>query len=635
MSTLTAVPQALKSMKRSWVVSVVVVALVVRVMLGVLTWEPGWSALTWDDFSRVAIAQQWAADPFFVSGLVWLPLPLWITGSVYALAGQWFEASPMALMAILNTFAILVASAVSAWTAHRMFSDTIGSLSVFLITLFAPWGYFLSLSGLAEPLYFVAIAVATAGLVSWAMSDRDGSLAVGSAGLAAAAAMRYEGWWLAVAWVLVIGIDTLIMLRTHPVADVVRRRFRTMLVAAAPLGVPLAWMAINIAQEGSPLFFARESARVFRFAYGSFERSLDRIFYYPAALIRSAPLLLSAIAVSAFLNRRRRPVVLVVALFSTQFVLFYLSSSLSGAIGAFPERFLFAYALGLAPLLGGLPGALRGVLSARLLRPVATVFIALALIVTVVRIQDRPEEWTHAPDLLALNEYLGAALISETITVMAGQEMGSDLVPINIQNGNRVGVVVAANGFPSSASDVDLWVERNPERIIGFGIEEALTLGRFRLLGPFLEELRLPTCPGCDGWIWVDESGVERPLLGSPYVGFEFVTDDPLPGQRAGVVRVIAQTPRPQRGSVDLRWLYGHGFNRGRMTVAVTLDEVTIFEADVGDPSRWTRIEFDVPPGDGTSQLRIEVVALPGIELGWAWGRASSVLIREFIVQPS
>jgi len=324
-----------------------------------------------------------------------------------------------------------------------------------------------------------------------------------------------------------------------------------------------------------------------------------------------------------------------VALFSSQFVLFYLASSASGAVGAFPERFLFAYALGLAPLVGGLPGAFRDAVPGRFIRPVAAIFIAVALIVTVVRLQDRPEEWTHAPDLLALNEHMGDATQFDPIAVVAGQGMGSDLVPIDIQNGFRVGVEIAGDEFPESGSDADLWVERNPARIIDFGIEGAPTVGRFRVSGPFSDELRLPTCPGCEGWEWVDESGAERPIRGGPYVGFEFVTDDPMPGQRTGAVKALHQAAHPQRGSVDLRWLYGHGFNLGRMNVVVTLDSVTIFETDVGSPSRWTRVEFDIPQGDGISQLRIEVVALPAIEQGWEWGRASSVLIRELTVEPS
>lgn len=632
-STLLAMADAMATRRVTWVAVIVLVALVVRVALGVLTWEPGWSALTWDDFTRVAIAQEWADAPFFVNGLVWLPLPLWITGSVFAVFGRWFEASPMALMAILNTVAIIAAATVSAWSAHRLFRDTVGSVTVFLLTLFAPWGYFLSLSGLAEPLYFVAVTVAVAGLVSWARSDRDRSLVVGSAGVAAAAAMRYEGWWLAVAWALVIGVDTLILLRRQSVGVVVKRRFRTVMIAAAPLVVPIAWVIVNIVQEGSPVYFARESARYFRSAYGSFERGLDRILYYPAALVRAAPFLLGIEAVSALMNRRRRPVILIVGLFSSQFVLFYIASSASGAIGAFPERFLYAYALGLSPLVGGLPGVLKGALPKRMLRPVVAAFIAVALVVTAVRLQDRPEEWTQAPDLLALNEAIGSVTPVGPARVVVGRRMVTDILPIAVQNGNRVGVAVIEGGSSESGADTSLWIERNPGRITELGIYAAPAIGRFRLSGPLAEQLPLMTCTGCDGWIWIDEALRERPMRGGPYLSFGFVTDDPQAGQRTGVVKTIPQASYSQRGSVDLRWLYGHGFNRGRMKVVATLDGVGIFEADIGDPSRWTSVGFDVPAGIGISQLRVEVVARDGIEQGWAWGSASSVLIREFVVE--
>ncbi|MFV2001021.1 MAG: hypothetical protein ACC654_11725 [Acidimicrobiia bacterium] len=618
----------------SWVVIVAFIAIVARLALGVATWQPGWSALTWDDFTRVAIAQEWAAEPYFVNGLVWLPLPVWITGSVYALAGRWFVASPMALMAILNSSAIMVAAAVSAWSAHRMFRDTVGTLTVFVLTLFAPWGYFLSLSGLAEPLYFVAVAVAVAGLVSWATSDRDGSLAIGAVGVAAAAAMRYEGWWLVAAWALVIGVDSLLLLRSRSFTDMMKTRLRTMIVAVAPFGVPIAWMITNIVLEGSPVYFARESARYFANAYGSFERIRDRVFYYPAALLRAAPFLLAAEALAAVLRRKRRPVLLVVGLFASQFVLFYVASSASGAIGAFPERFLFAYALGLSPLVAGLPDALKRALPRRLLAPVVLVLVLVGVVVTVARLQDRPEEWTHAPDLLALNEQIGSATRAGPIGVVVGLGMDTDAVPMSVQNGNRVRVFIA-DGLPGTRSDVDVWVERNPTRIIDSGLDAEPAIGRFRLSGPRAVELQEPACDGCDDWIWVDEAGTERAMGGGRYLGFEFVTDDPLPGERTGAVKVFSRAPSPQRGTVDLRWLYGHGFNRGRMIVVVALDGEPVFEADVGDPSRWTEVEFDVPAGEGTSELRIEVVALDGIESGWAWGRASTVLVRGFTVGPA
>jgi len=615
-----------------WVAVVASLAIVARIALGVATWQPGWSALTWDDFTRVAIAQEWAAEPFFVNGLVWLPLPVWITGSVYALAGRWFVASPMALMAILNSSAVMVAAGVSAWSAHRIFADRVGTLVVLILTLFAPWSYFLSLSGLAEPLYFVAIALATAGLISWAVSGRDRWLVLGSLGVAGAAAMRYEGWWLAAAWLAVIGVDTLVLLRRDSISSVVKQRFGTLAIAAAPFVVPFAWMATNFAQTGSPTAFARESARYFESAYGAFERRLDRIVYYPAALVRSAPFLLVLEGLAAVTNRRRRPVVLLVGLFSVQFLLFYVASSVTGAYGAFPERFLFAYALGLSPLVGGLPGALRRAVPVRILRPLGAALIAVLLVATIGRLLDRPEEWTHAPDLLAFNEQLGFVARDGRFDVVVGDRTKTDIVPMRVQNGNRVGVLVA-DGLPGTRSGVSLWAERIPADVVGLGLDPNPAIGRFRMSGPLADGMALPQCPGCDNWTWRDESGIERPLGGGPYLGLEFVTDDPRPGQSAALVNTIERKPQPQRGSVDLRWLYGHGFNRGRIAVIVALDGRQLFEADIGDRSRWTKVEFDVPPGEGTSELLVEVVARDGIESGWGWGRASTVLVRRLVVE--
>ena len=71
------------------------------------------------------------------------------------------------------------------------------------------------------------------------------------------------------------------------------------------------------------------------------------------------------------------------------------------------------------------------------------------------------------------------------------------------------------------------------------------------------------------------------------------------------------------------------------MSIVVTLDDVVVHESDIGDPSRWMRVEFDLPAGAGPHQLSVSVVALPGIESGWGWGTASGVLVRELIVEPA
>jgi hypothetical protein len=144
----------------------------------------------------------------------------------------------------------------------------------------------------------------------------------------------------------------------------------------------------------------------------------------------------------------------------------------------------------------------------------------------------------------------------------------------------------------------------------------------------------VPPCTGCEGWTWIDEGGHERPLEGGPYLGFQFVTNDPVAGERTTIATTIPPAEEERSGSVDLRGLWGHGFNRGRMSIVVTLDDTVVHESDIGDPSRWTRVDFDIPAGPDPHTLKVSVVALPGIEAGWAWGTASGVLVRELVVEP-
>jgi hypothetical protein len=186
--------------------------------------------------------------------------------------------------------------------------------------------------------------------------------------------------------------------------------------------------------------------------------------------------------------------------------------------------------------------------------------------------------------------------------------------------------------MPGTIGDVS--IERAPDRILEFGLVDSPAIGRYRLAGPDAEEFRMPACAGCDGWIWIDEGGHERALEGGPYLGFQFVSEDPLPGERTSITKTIGPSDQDRSGSVDLRGLWGHGFNRGRMSIVVTLNDTVLSESDIGEPSRWRTVGFDIPAGTEPHQLSVSVVALPGIEAGWGWGTASGVLVREMVVEP-
>lgn len=94
----------------------------------------------------------------------------------------------------------------------------------------------------------------------------------------------------------------------------------------------------------------------------------------------------------------------------------------------------------------------------------------------------------------------------------------------------------------------------------------------------------------------------------------------------ANLVDRLAYYPR--------RGMYGHGFNLGRITVDVRVDGRVIFGADVGTPSHWRMISFEIPGGIGTSTVAVAVRASDRIESTWSWGRSSTVIVKNFVIVP-
>lgn len=608
------------------------VMVVARVTWGALAWKPGWSALTWDDFTRVALAQQWAAQPFLTSDLVWLPLPYWVNGLAFKAWGQRFATDPMALVAVINTTAVVLTAVLIGWSAWRIFRSRGGALVAFAAILFSPWGFFTSLSGLVEPLYYLAVAGAVSGLIAWLETGRLRALLLGAIAVALSAAIRYEGWWLAAAWPILIGAPELWRIWRRRPAWQLRGSAPLLGAALAPLAVPAGWMLLNLARVGNPLFFAEESARKFLNAYGGdlFDSVPERILYYPVSLFRSAPLLIIAIAVIAWRSRADRVVAHVSFLSIAAFLFLYTTSLFSPVVGAFNERYMFAFVVAVAPLLGGVAEVLSAISSR--LRRLTVAVVALAVVITVTwdRASDRPVEWAFAPDLLALGTALGdLAGATEPVRVAISAAVVHEHIPLSVQNGSQVQVVVASGDVATVPSGIDILIERIPERIRQIPAEPATVIGRYHLYGPKAHLVPVETgeC-GCDAWTFHDEEGTATKVAPGPFLALEFVTDDPHPGAEAYLRTPIPRRATPTTGSVEFRWLYGHGFNKGRITVEVRVDGTAVFSRDIATPSRWTTVEFAVPAGPGTSTLDVAIVAQPGIETGWAWGRASTVMVR-------
>jgi hypothetical protein len=598
-----------------------------RITLAVLSWQPGWSALGWDDFAHVALAGGFAAEPELAHQLVWLPLPVWLNGAVFMVFGALAPDNPMLITAVVNMILMIGAAAIAGWSARRLFHTATGGLIAFAAVLFAPWAVWLSLSGLADPLYHLAMAGTVLGTIGWLQTRRLAWL-VGAAGsVAAAAACRYEGWALFGAWAAILAAVEVWGPRSG-LGRRVRSSHRVLTIIALPALVPVGWVVLNLTRTDDAFFFAKEHVRYFK-VFGSWESRMARLMYYPGSLLRAVPLMLAASAVVAVARRRDRIVRALVAILALTFLALWSSSLLSSSVGVFNERYLLAFGIGLAPLLGGIPALLPE--APRLLRrPAAVAALIAALAVTGIRLADRPVEWTHPPDLLTLTAALGRLGTSaDPIRVTAGPGMVNDLLPLTVRNGKAV-IVVDGSALPppgpGGVAPGELWIERLPERIAAAGAAPAATIGRYVVYGQVTVDTS--TCPGCSGWTLTDETGTERPVVAGPYVPLEFTSDDPAAGAEAVVSIVVPRLPEAQAAVIEMRPTYGHGFNLGRIEVQVRVDGFVVMRRDIAARSRWLTVRMTLPAGGGDTRIEVAVVALPGIETDWEWGRASTVLIR-------
>lgn len=618
------------------VLAAAAVALLVWAGLLCFLWTPGGRVLTNDDVMRVDLGLRWAAQPFLGTGdLVWLPLQSWVYGSAFALTRGRFAENPMLLAAIINAMANGLAAMLIGRAAWLLFGSAVGAFLAFVAVLFSPWLIVTALSGLSEPLYYLAVAV-----VIWALAARQSggglsTVAIGSLGVAAGAAVRYEGWFLAPVWLALVGVTLLPSDWRRPlsVARAAWRGRTVLIVAAAPFVVPAGWMALNAIRRGDPLAFRHTTAAMFEAGGGEvlFLSVLERLAYYPRGLLVSAPLLLPVLVILGVVGVWAAPRSrLVTTLVVLHFGLFYLTS-LQSAVGLFVERFLFAFVLALTPLLAMLPGLPVGRPRGRI--AVIVLLVGLLLAETAVGLAHPSEEWTPAPDLRETSALLGrlARAGSTRLRVVYGEGLDADAVFLQVPNGRRV-IVGEAPDDPSRAGEVaDVWIERLPRRIRALALEPRLVVGRYHLYGAL---------PGASDagtrneWRRVDEDGVEVTLRPRKLVGLEFTADNPPPRAEAFVERLVPRLDRLQRGSLALRWMYGHGVNLGRITVEARVDGRVIFRSDVGAPSRWHSVDLEIPRGVGNSTVTVAVRTTDRVEGGWSWGRNSTVIVRDFATAP-
>src|ERR1700690_3508203 len=91
-----------------------IILLVFRALVSIIVMRTGFRALSDDDFSRVVIAQSFAAHPSLdPSGTSWLPFPFWLYGTCMSLLGATLA------NAQLIAFSLGLLGALGVWIAGR------------------------------------------------------------------------------------------------------------------------------------------------------------------------------------------------------------------------------------------------------------------------------------------------------------------------------------------------------------------------------------------------------------------------------------------------------------------------------------------------------------------------------------
>ncbi len=250
---MIAVSERMSAGPRLAAITVTALGFVAVVVWGVRS--TGFLAVSDDDFCRITIAQRFAVDPHLdPSGTSWLPLPFWLLGSWFALAGRSLAAAAIAAP-LLTTLGLVP------WLWAQRDRDRHPRIALTLV-LAVDWVAWLAATPVPEAL--------VAGLVSapFLADDDDGPWPY-AIGLLCATLARYEAWPLALLWAAMV---------------IAKRGRHGLAPATVALAGSAAWLLWNRYAHGDALHFL---ARVRRYAasHGHPQTAVEALAVYPRALV--------------------------------------------------------------------------------------------------------------------------------------------------------------------------------------------------------------------------------------------------------------------------------------------------------------------------------------------------------------
>jgi len=258
----------------------VLVVIGARALLSSFLLQRGFRALSDDDYSRVVIAQSFAARPSIdPSGTSWLPFPFWLYGTLMAGIGNSLS------VARALGFSIGLLSSGLVWAAARTLGlSRVASVFGSIIAMSVPYSALLGLATTPDVYSAALVLFACATLVRRRSIQR----ALGAVAISVACLSRYEAWPVALFWSFFTGRDAIRFKLKH---------FAWLALAAVT--APLLWMLHGLAVHSSALFFVERVTSYQRALGLTSGDALARNFGTPWRLLADAPELWALVLVTA------------------------------------------------------------------------------------------------------------------------------------------------------------------------------------------------------------------------------------------------------------------------------------------------------------------------------------------------
>jgi hypothetical protein len=249
-----------------------------KLVVSLYLWRTGYIEHDPDGFTRSVRAWQWRSGLVKLEVDAWLPLQFWLNGWLMN-----FFPDLLRVPRVVNTLCATFTTINLFFIGRLLFGRWTGYLAGLLAAIF-PWEIWFGLSGMSESLTHFFLSFGIVFFVYWLQNEIASRwwLVLASVGFLGATMLRYEAWFYAAVYAVVVFFVTW----RRQSFFTLKLLLRTALALAPAFIFILIWMAASWLDPrlNSPLGFARLTSEINEKIYGEANINanlLSRFLFYP------------------------------------------------------------------------------------------------------------------------------------------------------------------------------------------------------------------------------------------------------------------------------------------------------------------------------------------------------------------